>query len=106
VGAKYPVSVFTDHENLLHWKLAQRIGQCIACYITTMGDYNVILEHRPGATNHADPLSRRLDFDNGSHDNESVITLPDHLFAATADTLDLEEAVIAAQKRHVPTIQA
>jgi hypothetical protein len=71
-----------------------------------MGDYNVILEHRPGATNRADPLSHRLDFDDGSSDNENIIALPDHLFAATADTLDLEEAMIAAQKHHVPTIQA
>ena len=53
----------------------------IARYILTLGNYNIILVHKPGATNHVDALSHRPDYDDGTADNNHTIALPDHLFA-------------------------
>jgi hypothetical protein len=41
-----------------------------------MGDYNIVIEHRPGATNRADPLSRCPDHDDGSRDNKYDLVIP------------------------------
>ena len=44
-----------------------------------LADYNIQLVYKPGNTNKADELSRRLDMAPEDED-ELVIVLPDHLF--------------------------
>jgi hypothetical protein len=71
-----------------------------------LANYDIIIEHRPGTTNRADPLSRCPDYDDGSRDNQNVIVLPDKLFAHVADLTDIKNAVIDAQHHHQSTLTA
>ena len=59
LGAKFIVNVFTDHKNLQYYRSPQKINRRLACYILTLGDYNIRLIHKPGASNRTDALSRR-----------------------------------------------
>ena len=44
--------------------------------------------HIPGKNNgRADALSRRSDYDQGTHDNENITVLPDHLFVRMGQSL-------------------
>ena len=70
-----------------------------------LADYNISIEHHPGTTNQADPLSHRPDHDDGSRDNLNVTVLPDQLFAQVTDIVDIEMAVINAQRNNEPTIK-
>jgi hypothetical protein len=76
-GAKHPVLVISDHKNLTYWKDGHNIGRRVARWVGILADYNITIEHRPGTTNRADPLSRRPDLDDGSRDNQNIIVLPD-----------------------------
>ena len=60
-------------------------------------DYNFELKHITGTANHADTLSQRPDYDDGSDDNEQIVALPDHLFLCQVTTASLLEHVSAAQ---------
>jgi hypothetical protein len=57
-GAKHPVLVISDHKNLTYWKDGHNIGRRVARWVGILANYNIIIEHRPGTTNQADPLSR------------------------------------------------
>ena len=72
--------VLTDHENLAHYRRPQKINRRVARYLHTLADFDLELRHIPGSTNKADALSRQLDHDDGSQDNEEVVALPDSLF--------------------------
>ena len=63
-----------------------------------LADYNISIEHHPGTKNRADPLSRRPDHDDSSRDNLNVTVLPNQLFVRVTDIMDVEAAVIDAQK--------
>ena len=65
MGATHRVTVITDHKNLQYYCAAQNVNCHIAHYILTLGDYNITLVHKPGATNCADALSRHPDHDDG-----------------------------------------
>ena len=48
--------------------------------------------HIPGKANsRADALSRRPDYDQGVHDNENIIVLPDHVFVRAVTITSEEE---------------
>ena len=70
-----------------------------------LADYNILIEHHPGTKNHADPLYRQPDHDDGSHNNLNVTVLPDQLFMRVADITDIESAVINAQRTQESTIK-
>jgi hypothetical protein len=63
-----------------------------------MADYHFTLVHKPGASNHADGLSCRPDYDTGERDNEEVIVLPEHLFANATEILTLEQQISDKQE--------
>jgi len=52
----------------------------VAGYLPEREQYNILLEYKPGATNHADTLSRRLDYEGPNLDNEDVLVWPDEYF--------------------------
>jgi hypothetical protein len=52
-----------------------------------------------------DPLSRRLDYDDGSKDNEDVIALPDHLFIKIIKTSGFNSMVAVLQKQQAPLMK-
>ena len=70
-----------------------------------LANYNVSIEHHPGMTNQADPLSHQPDHDDGSRDNLNIVVLPDQLFTRVMDIVDIETAVINAQKHNESTIK-
>ena len=70
-----------------------------------LADYNISIEHHPGTKNQADPLSHRPDHDDGSRDNLNITVLPDQLFARVTDIVDIETAVINAQKSNESAIK-
>ena len=98
VGSPHKVVVLTDHENLAHYRHLQKINRRVARYLHTLADFDLELRHIPGSTNKADALSRRPDHDDGSQDNEELITLPDSLFAR-ALTIGKEEKQIREQQQ-------
>ncbi len=96
-GSPHPITVYTDHKNLQYYRNPQRISQQVAHYIPLLEDYNYLLVHTPGVSNHADALSRCPDFDDGSRDNDHTLVLPPHLFIDAATTTSLDEHVQASQ---------
>ena len=90
VGSPHQVTVYMDHANLQYYQHLQKINRWVARYISTLADYNLELKHLPGIKNHADPLSRRPDHNDGSNDNEQVMVLPDELFTKVIETTALD----------------
>ena len=72
----------------------------MAQYLGELADYNFVLVHKPGTSNHADHLSRRPDYDTGSADNEDITVLPPHLFVNATDLLSMEQRVYDEQREH------
>ena len=56
--------------------------------------------HRPGKLNKADALSRPPGAEEGKHDNEDVLVLPQKLFVRAAEVLTLEQQVWNDQEHH------
>ena len=80
-GSPHKIIVHTDHANLTYWRQPQKISRRIARQVLELEEYNIKLQHVPGKNNgHADALSRRPDYDQGSSDNQNVTVLPDKLF--------------------------
>ena len=104
-GTKSPIRVLLDHKNLTYWKDRHNIGQRVARWMGILADYNISIEHHPGTKNRADPLSHQPDHDDGSRDNLNVTVLPDQLFTRVTDIIDIETAVINAQKNNESTIK-
>ena len=104
-GTKTPIRVLSDHKNLTFWKDGHNIGRQVAQWMGILADYNISIEHHPGTKNRADPLSRRPDHDDVSRDNLNVTVLPDQLFVQVTDIIDIETAVINAQRNNESTIK-
>jgi len=79
-GTHIPVLVYTDHANLRYYRDPQKIGPHVAGYIPKREQYNILLEYKPGATNRADALSRRPDYEGPNPDNNEVLIWPDQYF--------------------------
>ena len=57
-GTSIPVLVYTDHANLCYYCNPLKIGPQVARYLPKQEQYNILLEYKLGATNHADALSQ------------------------------------------------
>jgi hypothetical protein len=81
-GSPHKVIVYTDHLNLQYWREPHKISRRVARQVLRLAEYDIELRHIPGKTNgRADALSRRPDYDQGTHDNENITVLPENLFA-------------------------
>ena len=79
-----PVTILTDHANLLHWKLPWKVNQWVAQWFSDLQDFNLIFKHVPGKIHMApDMLSWPPGVDKGEHDNEAVTLIPENLFIKT-----------------------
>ena len=55
-------------------------------------EFDFKIRHIPGKANsRADMLSRRPDYDQGTHDNENIIVLPEHVFVRAVTISNEEE---------------
>jgi len=79
-GTAIPVLVFMDHNNLCYYRDPRKIGPRVAGYLPEREQYNIILEYKPGATNHADALSRRPDYEGINPANKDITVWPDKYF--------------------------
>src|SRR5579863_3691849 len=95
-GTTLPVQVFINHVNLTHYCHPQKINRHVAWYINSLSEFNYILKHLPGTLNHADGLSQRPNYDDGSNDNKQVVALPDHVFIHSISVDSLWGRVAAA----------
>jgi hypothetical protein len=102
VGTSEPVIVLTGYSNLQYYHHLQKINRRVARYINFffLEDFNYQLKHVPGMCNHTNALSRRLDHDDGSVDNDQVVALADLVFARAVLTAMLDERIISRQKAH------
>jgi len=82
LGSKFPVTVLTDHNNLLYFRKTQDLNRRQARWAQYLEHFpHLILKHRAGALNvAADALSRRADYGDGKGDNKGMILLPEKLF--------------------------
>jgi len=72
-GTEIPILVYTDHANLRYYRDPRKIGPQVAGYLPEREQYNILLEYKPGATNRADALSQRPDYEGPNPDNEDVL---------------------------------
>ena len=80
-GSPHKVIVYTDHMNLQYWREPHKINQRVARQVLQLSKYDIELCHIPGKTNgRVDALLRLPQYDQGEHNNENVIILPDKLF--------------------------
>ena len=100
LSSPHIVTIYMDHKNLTYYRHAQQIARRVARYLGELADYNFVLVHKPGTSNHADHLSRRPDYDTGSTDNEDITVLPPHLFVNATDLLSVEQCVYDEQGEH------
>jgi len=109
-GTENPVLVFTDHANLHYYRDPRKIGPRVAGYLPECKQYNIPLEYKPGATNHADALSRRPDYEGNNPDNDNELVWPNEYFCEQHTDIrvfdldsiadDLDTRVFQAQKEH------
>jgi len=98
MGSPHKLTIYTDHDNLRYYRHPQKLNRRVARYIAFLADFDFELVHLPGKRNQADPLSRHLDHDNRSADNEETTALPDELFARAIEISILEQQVHRLQK--------
>jgi len=91
-GTTTPVLVYTDHTNLHYYHDPWKIRPHVARYLLECEQYNILLEYKPGATNRADGLLRREDYDTGSNpDNEDITVWPDKYFCKQHMTIRITD---------------
>jgi hypothetical protein len=90
LSSSFTTTVYTDHDNLRYYRQPQRINRRVARYLGDLAEYNYQLVHRPGKLNRADALSRPPGVEEGKHDNEEVLVLPDKVFTRTMESTDLD----------------
>ena len=101
-GSPHKIIIWTDHANLQYWRQPQKINRCLARALQRFSEYDVELHHIPGKNNgRADALSRRPDYDQGTHDNENITVLPDHLFIRMGQSLSYIPEEPAQQDKNI-----
>lgn len=94
-GSPHKIDVWSDHRNLEYFRTARKLNRRQARWSAELQDYDFQITHKAGTTQvRSDALSRRKDHDNGSHDNEDKVLLPDAVFVRrTTETQDIRERI-------------
>jgi hypothetical protein len=103
-ATEQPITILTDHSNLLYWKNPKNVNQRVARWLTTLQDYNFVIKHVPGKIHAAaNMLSRPPGVDTGTLDNQDVVVLPDKLFIRHAQLSEDDKQEILLQYHDNPT---
>ena len=91
-GSPHKIIIHSDHQNLTYWKDPQKLSRCIARERLDLMEFNFEIHHIPGKANsHADALSRRPNYDQGTHNNENMVVLLEHVFVRVVTVSSKEE---------------
>jgi transposase InsO family protein len=86
-GARHPVTVYTDHNNLKYFRSGQTLNGRQARWSLFLSQFPLQLLHKPGKTMIlSDSLSRRADAEELKEKDRTAILLPDNLFVQILDT--------------------
>ncbi|KAF8828867.1 hypothetical protein HHX47_DHR3000770 [Lentinula edodes] len=81
LGAKEPVEVFTDHQNLQYFRKPQKLNRRQARWVVEITEYYIELFYKPGKSmGKADALSRMSGLEKGENDNTNVTLLKPEFF--------------------------
>ena len=72
LDTKHPFTILTDHKNLEYFTKPQDLSRQQARWNQILQEYHYVIQHRPGKTNPANPLSRRPDFEKGVKNNTQI----------------------------------
>ena len=101
-ATEIPVTILTDHTNLLHWKSPRKVNWWVAQWFLDLQDFNFIFKHVPSKIHAApDMLSQLPRVDKGEHDNEAVTLIPEKLFIKTtiATSSTIQSQVLTVQEK-------
>ena len=80
-GSPHKIIIHSNHQNLTYWKDPQKLSWHIAREWLDLMEFDFKIRHIPGKANsQADMLSRRPDYNQGTHNNENIIVLPEDVF--------------------------
>ena len=92
-GSPHKVIIWSDHQNLTYWKDPQKLSRRIARQRLDLMEFDIEIRHLPGRANgRADALSRRPDYDTGTHDNENVVVIPESIMVRALEVLGTQPA--------------
>ena len=87
-GLPHKVIIWSDHQNLTYWKDPQKLSRRIARQRLDLMEFDIEIRHLPGQANgRADALSRRPDYNTGTHDNENIVIIPEHIMVRALEVL-------------------
>jgi hypothetical protein len=73
-GAKYQVTVYSDHHNLTYFTTTKELTRRQARWYEALSKYDFVIKHRKGSLNgKADALSRKAEYRKGLPNNEATI---------------------------------
>ena len=104
-ATEIPVTVLTDHANLMFWKNPRKVNRRVARWFATLQDYNLLIKHVPSKLHAApDMLSRPPGTNKGELDNQDITLLPPDSFIRLMldedqEIIDLERSIVTAQKK-------
>ena len=100
MGAKEPVEIWTDHQNLQYFKKPQKLNCHQARWVIELSEYIVHLVHKPGKImGKADALSR-IGLETGVNDNENTVLLKPEMFILNLVIENPEDEVLNVIKKH------
>ena len=71
-----------------------------------MAEFDMMIVHRPGKTNKADPLLRPLGCDQGDHDHDNMVVLSPKMFVRLlTEHQSLQREVEEAQETHQAVLE-
>ena len=65
LDTKHPFTILMDHKNLEYFTKPQDLSCGQVHWNQILQEYHYVIQHRPGKTNPAGPLSQRPDFEKG-----------------------------------------
>ena len=92
LGARCTFEIWTDHQNLQHFRKPQKLNRRQARWQTELQEYDFLLVHKPGAQmKKADLLTRRADFKMGKDDNRDIVLLKEGFFVGNIQVEPIAE---------------